>query len=118
MKISEIIVEAINPEILDPDVNKSIEVTTSKGLPITLKLMSNGEFTRVEAWYQGRRVGTVDFDPDNNYLVARDLIVPSFQRQGIATVMYNWIKQMGNDIKPSPSQTPDGQKFWQGKKDW
>ena len=38
---------------------------------------------------------------------------PKYQRQGIASAMYNFARQLGNDITPGLAQTRQGQAFWQ-----
>lgn len=38
---------------------------------------------------------------------------PAFQRQGVASSMYNFARRLGNQIKPSTlAQTPAGKDFW------
>jgi len=34
------------------------------------------------------------------------------QRQGIASAMYNFVRELGNDIAPSSSQSNDAKAFW------
>ncbi len=49
----------------------------------------------------------------NPYLLAGNLRVDDeFQRKGIATAMYKFVKSLGNDIKPSNIQTEKGKAFW------
>ena len=36
-----------------------------------------------------------------------------YQRQGIASAMYNFARMLGNDLKPSRLQTDKGRAFWQ-----
>lgn len=35
-----------------------------------------------------------------------------YQRQGIASAMYNFARKLGNDVIPSPLQTDQGKAFW------
>lgn len=37
-----------------------------------------------------------------------------YQRQGIASAMYNFARKLGNDVIPGTAQTAQGQAFWQG----
>lgn len=37
-----------------------------------------------------------------------------YRRQGIATAIYKYAHSLGNTIKPSMAQLPDGKRFWQG----
>ena len=38
---------------------------------------------------------------------------PDYQRQGIASAMYNFARHLGNDVVPGLAQTAQGQAFWQ-----
>ena len=38
---------------------------------------------------------------------------PKYQRQGIASAMYNFARMLGNDVVPGVAQTAQGQAFWQ-----
>jgi hypothetical protein len=41
-----------------------------------------------------------------------------YQKKGIATAVYQWVKSLGNDVQPSTTQTPAGQAMWRSfKKD-
>ena len=35
-----------------------------------------------------------------------------YRRQGLASAMYNFVRMLGNDVKPSRLQTRQGQDFW------
>ena len=49
------------------------------------------------------------------YVVAGNVSVwADYQKKGIATEVYKWIKSMGNDIKPSSTQTAAGKAMWRG----
>ena len=37
---------------------------------------------------------------------------PKFQRQGIASAMYNFARMLGNDVMPGVAQTAQGEAFW------
>jgi hypothetical protein len=37
-----------------------------------------------------------------------------FQKKGIARAVYQWVKSMGNDLKPSPTQTDACRAMWRG----
>jgi GNAT superfamily N-acetyltransferase len=63
----------------------------------------------------GKQVGWVNFEEINSSLEAVDLVVdPAHRRQGIATELYRFAKELGNSISPSSKQTPDGKAFWRG----
>jgi len=41
---------------------------------------------------------------------------PDMRHQGIATVMYDYAQELGNDLKPSGYQTRAGKQFWRARK--
>jgi len=64
----------------------------------------------------GRQIGFVHFEIIDDNLESFDTWVDSrMRRQGIATVMYNWAQELGNDIAPSSAQTAGGKKFWKSR---
>jgi GNAT superfamily N-acetyltransferase len=61
----------------------------------------------------GRRLGYAEFDREGNTLVPYDLaVMDEYRGQGIAAVIYNYVKSLGFKIKASPDQTDDGKYFW------
>jgi hypothetical protein len=49
------------------------------------------------------------------YLVAGNAVVwDEYQKKGIASEVYKWVRSMGNDIKPSPYQSDAGKAMWGG----
>ena len=73
------------------------------------------------------RIGKVDLkiahgaylqnNPNAEALVAAGAEVePDFQRKGIATAMYQYAKELGNDLIASIDQSDDAQHFWAGMK--
>ena len=49
------------------------------------------------------------------YLVAGNAVVwDEYQKKGIASEVYKWVRSMGNDIKPSPYQSDAGKAMWSG----
>jgi hypothetical protein len=49
----------------------------------------------------------------NPYIIGGNVSVWSeYQRKGIARAVYDWIRSMGNDIKPSTTQTDAGRAMW------
>jgi len=64
----------------------------------------------------GSMVGWVNFFENNDKLEALDLVVnEKHRRQGIATEMYKFARELGNDIQRSSKQTSLGKKFWSQK---
>jgi len=85
---------------------------------LDLRATANEEGLSIFAYdVGGREIGFVHFEIINNKLESFDTWVdPRMRRQGIATVMYNYAKELGNDLAPSTAQTPDGKKFWKSIK--
>lgn len=103
MKIRDIIIE-----------NKLTSVTTAERDGITLEAnpISNQEI-HVTAYAHGRELGSVLFMRNGNYLESLDLRVEErYRGQGIARVMYDYMKELGFKILRSPSQTAAGAGFW------
>jgi hypothetical protein len=69
---------------------------------------------RIEAKTKGGvKAGWVNFENIDNSLEALDLHVePKHRRKGIATEMYKFARELGNDIRPSSKQTGMGKQFW------
>ena len=60
-------------------------------------------------------VDTKDTADPNNVLKASFLHVDSdYRRQGIASAMYNFARELGNDVAPSSNQSSLGRAFWSG----
>ena len=65
----------------------------------------------------GEKIGQVYFNSDetNNRkkLTSSDTSVkPKWQRKGVATAMYQYVKDLGYEVLPSSNQTPHGKKFF------
>ena len=61
----------------------------------------------------GREIGNAHFSVVDDHLESFDTWVrPECRRQGVATVMYNWAEELGNDLEPSSQQTPAGKRLW------
>lgn len=61
----------------------------------------------------GQQMGYVIFDRDGNTLVPDDLAVDDkYQGQGIAKIMYDYVKSLGFRIEASYDQTEAGKGFW------
>jgi GNAT superfamily N-acetyltransferase len=64
-----------------------------------------------------RQLGYVVFDRDGNTLVADDLAVDDrYHGQGIARIMYDYVKELGFTVKRSSDQTQAGKAFWDKNK--
>jgi len=64
----------------------------------------------------GREIGNAHFEVINDHLESFDTYVrPDMRHQGIATVMYDYAQELGNDLKPSGYQTRAGKRFWRAR---
>jgi GNAT superfamily N-acetyltransferase len=81
---------------------------------IQVSVNADGANVTAYASSDGRRLGYVVFDRDGTMLVPYDLAVEErYRGQGIAAIMYDYVKSLGFKIKASADQTPAGQYFWQ-----
>jgi GNAT superfamily N-acetyltransferase len=89
-------------------INKTADVD---GIQVSIN--TNAQNATAYASSQGKRLGYVEFDRDGNVLVPYDLAVDDkYRGQGIAAVMYDYVKSLGFKIQASADQTDDGKYFW------
>ena len=50
--------------------------------------------------------------PDGTMYSSSSGVDPEYQRQGIATAVYQFVRSLGNTIKPSTAQTDQGRAMW------
>ena len=80
---------------------------------ILVSINTNAKNASVYATSNGRRLGYVEFDRDGEVLVPYDLAVDDkYRGQGIAAVMYDYVKSLGFTIRASTEQTDAGKYFW------
>lgn len=80
------------------------------------KFVTETDQFRIEAYKGKTLVGWVNFENKGDHLEALDLVVTKeHRRKGIATEMYKFAKELGNDIKASDKQTSLGKAFWNDK---
>lgn len=71
------------------------------------------QFRIVAKTSNGAEIGWVNFENVDDKLEALDLVIqPAHRRKGIATEMYKYARELGNDIAPSKLQTGMGKEFW------
>jgi hypothetical protein len=126
--------EAINPDILKPKYHREKIIQTIKG-PIKLiadvpnkqddvfpQIIVKG-YNKENKEVSYLRLNIRDLEklsffgirkqPKNAYLVAGNVMVTDdYQKLGIAREMYKFIKDLGNDIRPSETQTDKGKAMW------
>ena len=80
---------------------------------IRVSINTNKTSASVYATSNGKRLGYAEFDRAGNVLVPYDLAVDDkYRGQGIAAVIYDYVKSLGFTIKASAEQTDAGKYFW------
>ena len=130
--------EIINPDIVKSDfyAEKTINLPDIGPVQLVASNIKPGpsvpQFV-VKVKHSGQTIGSfrfvvVDYDPEPKYRIFskfRKLNDPyviggnvsvwsEFQRKGIARAVYQWVKSLGNDVRPSPTQTDAGKAMWRG----
>jgi len=124
VKSTEFITDEVNPSVFKRGFEKTKPfgqytlVAKHGALPyIPGKKATVSDQFRIEAYDGKAMIAWVNFENVVDNLEALDLVVqPDYRRQGIATAMYDFAKELSNTIVPSSKQTPDGKAFWKGKK--
>lgn len=133
MRYSEIFVEAVNKEIIDADRRFRQRVTIGDYVYIATAFTERSNqyiHNNQEVAEPGLVIEVIDpkikkliaqaifklkGKGDNQHLESQDTWVnKDYKRAGIATTMYAYARSLGNDIKPSRQQTPDGRAMWRG----
>ena len=123
MRVHEITNEAVNEKVFQRGFeetrpyDKYILVAKHGDLPYipNKRAMQSHQF-RVECRKGGAVIAWVNFEIVGDHLEAVDVNVDNkYRRQGIATAMYKFARELGNDIKPSSKQRPLGRAFWSDK---
>jgi GNAT superfamily N-acetyltransferase len=130
------VAEKVNPEMAEKDFHaeKDIDILDVG----TLKLVAHGMDTdyphqfMVEVINQeGKKVGHFRFvmmkynpekrnmfgfkvaNKEDPYVIGGNVSVwDEYQKKGIATEVYRFVKELGNDIRPSTTQSPAGKAMW------
>ena len=62
---------------------------------------------------KGSEVGYANFQQHKDHLEAESIkIEPAHREKGIATEIYKFVRELGNDIQPSKLQTGMGKQLW------
>jgi GNAT superfamily N-acetyltransferase len=101
------------------------EATTVErdGITLDYQFGANQQKLKITASSNGRRLGSAVFQnygPADRPEFKGDQVEVDerYRGQGIATVMYNFARELVGKIYPSPAQTQDGERFWKGKPVW
>ena len=80
---------------------------------VDLEVRSNNTNVSIYAYAGGKELAHVHFDRDSNNILPYDLEVgEDYRGQGIASVMYDYAKDLGYTVTRSPEQTDAGKYFW------
>jgi hypothetical protein len=125
MRANEFLTEKLNSDILNPNFYHEQEIN---GLVYSAKTVKDGWNPRNKELYlsvecndKGRVVAGALFIILNlrsdQWLESVDTWVNNeYQQSGIASTMYAYAKMLGNDVRPSTIQTPDGKAMWKAWK--
>jgi len=115
---------AVNPEVFIEGFQKAKDLVErglrliARGAKDSLAIYAYDPQTREiagRATFVPSRGGLVELK-DRNLHSAGTEVDPFFQRQGLATEMYKFARELGNDIEPSKFQTEQGKAMWDGFK--
>jgi ribosomal protein S18 acetylase RimI-like enzyme len=122
MRANEIVTELVNDKVFYTDFNQKKPIlggaysltATSGYVPYGSKdSFKSNQFRITARTDKGVECGWVNFEVHDGKLEALDLsIQPAHRRKGIATEMYKFARELGNDIAPSKLQTGMGKQFW------
>ena len=88
---------------------------TWKGIDLVVSI--DGATVDIRAMTGDSQMAYVVFDRDGDTLVADDLAVEEqYKGQGIAKIMYDYVKELGFRVKRSSDQLVAGKKFWDKNK--
>ena len=121
-KVNDKLNEKVNDKIFWSDFSETKEildgayklVATHGWIKVNAKPAHKSDQFKITAkTSKGAEVGWVNFEKFDDHLEALDLAIqPAHRRKGIATEMYKFARELGNDIKPSRLQTGMGKQFW------
>ena len=105
--------------------NNEVKLKTGETINLEVKdVMKSSNYTSLSVIAysnSGSKIGQAYFNSDEtnnkNKLTSSDTSVkPDWQRKGVATVMYQYVKDLGYEVLPSSNQTPDGVEFFKSLK--
>ena len=105
--------------------NNRIKLKTGETIRLEVKdVIKHSNYTSLSVIAydnSGSKIGQAYFNSDEtnnkNKLTSSDTSVkPDWQRKGVATVMYQYVKDLGYEVLPSSNQTPDGVEFFKSLK--
>ena len=125
MRAREFTVEKINPDCLKSGFKHRQDILGGKfylvaigddteyGGSLTIQVFTNTEKPE-EIGFAGFSKRERKEDNEPHLRAGMIAISPRFRKLGIATEIYKFVNNIGNDIMPSGNQTDDGRMMWQG----
>lgn len=125
MRAQEFLSERVNLDVFSPGTQLEKTVDIPGIGSVTLKLLGKPAsmdipYIQIQAYApDGDEVGYFRFHvfglDTTPYVTAGNIRVHrEYQRRGVATAVYQWMRELGNDIKPSTSRTEQGRAMWAG----
>ena len=118
-RVTKLMKEEINPDILDPHFSDEQEIGDYR-FTANMELAGYSKTPQlVIRCYDGEtRIGEVKFYSTygDSLISSLTTVSPIYQKQGIASLMYAYARMLGNTIEPSKSQLPPGKKMWKSWK--
>jgi uncharacterized Zn-finger protein len=105
--------------------NNRIKLKTGETISLEVKdVIKSSNYTSLSIIAysdSGSKIGQVYFNSDEtnnkNKLTSSDTSVkPEWQRKGVATAIYQYVKDLGYEVLPSSDQTPEGAEFFKSLK--
>ena len=105
--------------------NNRIKLKTGETISLEVKdVIKSSNYTSLSIIAysdSGSKIGQVYFNSDEtnnkNKLTSSDTSVkPEWQRKGVATAIYQYVKDLGYEVLPSSDQTPEGVEFFKSLK--
>ena len=113
MRIYEIIIEEVMPEL---EYDNSFDQTEERnGVTLRAKIIDSG-ILEITASIDGKEIGYANFADIGDVIKAKSMeVIPKYRRKGIATMMYDFAEELGNDVAPSEALTDPGKAFWRNR---
>ena len=105
--------------------NNRVKLKTGETISLEVKdVIKSSNYTSLSVIAysdSGSKIGQVYFDSEEtnnkNKLTSSDTsIKPEWQRKGVATAIYQYVKDLGYEVLPSSDQTPEGTEFFKSLK--
>ncbi|CAB4241825.1 hypothetical protein UFOVP71_363 [uncultured Caudovirales phage] len=107
--------EPVNEDVMDEiGYDNSFNAQVERGgIILKASIVKAGKLVITAETKDGRKLGRGVFNDMGDSVEAASIDVDErYRRQGIASLIYDYAEELGNDVEPSDKQTDDGQAFW------